>query len=242
MDLQHVRANIKKIIKSQGLTLNALSIKADLSEDTLRSLIYGKSQDAKVSTLISIADALDCSVDHLLGRDSKSASEENILRSLRALSPNSLHTVKALINLEYATTLHPSQKGQTMITVFILKGNLMDGLYYDSSSFDKLDISEYPESIKKDTAFGIKITTEHFEPAYHVNDILLLSQQRKPEYNDIVLYLDDNGRIFLRKYTHFGLEPLNSFGTRIHPSEMYRYKELAVVLRTARQFNIEQYR
>ncbi len=71
MNLQYFRTTLRKMLREKKLTLNALSLQADLSEDTLRSIIYGKSQDIKLSTMIKIADVLNCSLDELAGRSLK---------------------------------------------------------------------------------------------------------------------------------------------------------------------------
>lgn len=69
MNLDYFRKHIKEELKKNNLTLSKLSKEADLSEDTLRSLIYGKSTDVKLSTLSKIADVLNCSIDSLIGRN-----------------------------------------------------------------------------------------------------------------------------------------------------------------------------
>lgn len=242
MDLSYFRKNLKKHLKEQKLTLNALSIKADLSEDTLRSLIYGKSKDAKLSTLIKIADVLNCSVDHLVGHASYSVQEELIIRQLRTLSPRSLQTIQTLIDLEEKTTLTPSNKGKDIISILLPASNIKDGHFYDTSTYETLDITEYPDSLKSVTDFGIKILSSDLEPLYHINDILLLSRQHMPEYNDIVMYLDQDGKIYIRKYTESGLDPINKFGKKISRAEVHKYDPIGVVLKVVKEFNIEQYR
>lgn len=242
MDLQNFRKNLRLKLKEQKLTLNALSFHADLSEDTLRSLIYGKSQDVKISTITKIADVFGCSIDALLERPVYTAEEENMIRQLRNLSDRSIKTIQALIRLETMTSLQPSNAGKNIIPVFLPTGNMKDGQYYDNTSFETLDITEYPLSLKNATAFGIKILSANFEPLYYMNDILLLSQNRPPEYNDVVLYLDQEGKIYIRKYTTSGLIPINHFGKKIPPNEIHNYSATGVVLKAVKEFNIEQYR
>lgn len=242
MDLQIFRNNLKTKLKEQKLTLNALSLRADLSEDTLRSLIYGKSQDVKMSTITRIADVFGCSIDNLLGRSIYSIQEEEIIQKLRILSKRSFHSIQALINLEETTTLNPSNAGKDIIPVFLPTGNMKDSHFYDNSTFETLDISEYPRSLKNAADFGIKILSANFEPMYYTNDILLLSQTRVPEYNDIVMYLDHDGKIYIRRYTSSGLNPISKFGKKIPPNEIHDYIATGVVLKVVKEFNIEQYR
>ena len=54
--------------------------------------------------------------------------------------------------------------------------------------------------------------------------------------------LNDEGRLFLRKLTPFGLEPINRFGKKIGANEIKNYTTLGKVIKVAKEFNIEQYR
>lgn len=242
MNLQSLRNNLKKLLKDEKMTLNTLSIRADLSEDTLRSLIYSRAKDVKMSTVVKIANVFNCSIDTLLGRSIYSFHEEYIIQKLRTLSDRSNQAILALIDLEEQTNMHSSYTGKDFISVFLPTGNLMDGQFYDTSLFETLDISAYPNSLKTAVDFGFKILSENFQPLYNKNDILLLSRRLIPEHDDIVLYLDRDGKLFLRKYTSIGLEPLNRAGTLIPPNKLYQYSCIGVVIKVVKEFNIEQYR
>lgn len=242
MDLIYFRQNLRDKLQKSKISLSYLSAQADISEDTLRSIIYGKSQDIKLSSILKIAHVLDCSLDSLIGRSVYSIQEENMIKQLRNLSPHSLRTVQALINLEEQTTMHNSDTGRETIRVFIPTGNMKDGFFYDNSHFDSLDVTNYPQEIKNKVALGVKITSSHFEPIYFTNDILLLALDTAPEPNDTVLFVNDEGRLFLRKLTPFGLEPINRFGKKIGANEIKNYTTLGKVIKVAKEFNIEQYR
>jgi len=242
MDLIYFRQNLRERLQKSKISLNYLSAQADISEDTLRSIIYGKSQDIKLSSILKIAHVLDCSLDSLIGRSVYSIQEESMIKQLRNLSEHSLRTVQVLIDLEEKTTLQNSITHQDTITVFLPTGNMKDGIFYDNSRFEILDITDYPKELKERIAFGVKINTPHFEPVYFLNDILLFSQHNAPERNDIVLAVNKAGRLFLRKITPFGLDPINGFGKKIPANEMTEYTIMGVVLKVAKEFNIEQYR
>lgn len=242
MDLIYFRQNLKDKLQRSKISLSYLSAQADISEDTLRSIIYGKSQDIKLSSILKIARVLDCSLDSLIGRSLYSIREENIIKQLRNLSEHSLRTVQTLIDLEEKTTLHNSITNKETISVLIPTGNLKDGIFYDNSRFETLDITNYPQELKDSIAFGMKIISSHFEPIYFMNDILLLSLDNAPEINDITLSVNNEGRIFLRKLTPFGLEPINRFGKKIPANEIKNHTTLGIVIKVAKEFNIEQYR
>ena len=51
----------------KNMSVGQVAIKARMSIGTLRNVIYGKSSP-RIDTLITIADALDVSLDYLVGR------------------------------------------------------------------------------------------------------------------------------------------------------------------------------
>ncbi len=242
MDLKSFRITLRKKLKEQNLTLNSLASLSDLSEDTLRSIIYGKSQDIKLSTLIKIADVLNCSIDELVNRTPYSHEELGLFKQIHILPENSIQAVQALVNMEEKYSLQKSIDGTETIPLFIPKGNFRDAMYYDGNLIDSLDITNYPPPLKREISFGIKIATNYYEPIYYTNDILLLSTKNAPILNDIVFYINNYGKIFIRRYTKLGLEPVGSFNDLIPSCEITNYTALGVVVKTVNEFDIEQYR
>ena len=242
MNLKSFRSSLREKLKEQKLTLSSLASLSDLSEDTLRSIIYGKSQDIKLSTLIKIADVLQCSLDELINRNTYSHDVLLLIKRIKKLPKRSLTALEIIVSLEEKSMLHKSTLGKEVIPVFIPKGNMRDGMYYNGNIYEGLDISGYPINLIRDTTFGLLIQTEYYEPIYHPNDILLLSVNHNPRFYDIVLYINNNGRIFIRQYTDLGLIPIGKFGEIIPVSEMKNYTALGVVIKTVNEFDIEQYR
>lgn len=242
MNLEYFKKTLRKELREKKLTLNALSAKADLSEDTLRSIIYGKSQDIKLSTIIKIADVFQCSIDDLIGRQFYTKEERTIITQMRHLSERSKQSVQFILDFEEKTSLSSSSNGKDIIKVFLPTGNMKDGMFYDSSATENLDISEYPNALKENIAFALKIVSNHFEPIYYPNDILLFSRKHLPEYGDITFYIDNDQKIYIRKYTERGLEPINNFGETIPLDKYNRFRSMGVMLRVVKEFDIEQYR
>jgi len=60
--------NIKKIREKAGLTQEALARKADISYNTIIKLETSGIKDPRISTLIKVANALEISLDKLVGR------------------------------------------------------------------------------------------------------------------------------------------------------------------------------
>lgn len=63
--------NMKKFRQKAGLSQDGLARKADIPYNTIIKLEAGKRYDPRLSTLIKIADGLEVSLDHLVGRKFK---------------------------------------------------------------------------------------------------------------------------------------------------------------------------
>lgn len=241
MNLDYFRMHIKQIIKSKKMTLSHLAKLSDLSEDTLRSLIYGKTQDVRLSTIVRIADVLDYSLDSLIGREYVVNNHE-IIDSLSRLSERSIRAIQTLTKMELLSTQQAASSNITTIPVFIHTSCFEDGRYFDSNTIIQHDISDYPAHLKEITDCGIMLSSDYYEPTYHANDILLLTTSQKPSEQDIVFYLDDEGRSYIRRVTRTGLEPIGNFGKKISRRDEYLYNPIGIVTKAIKEFDIEQYR
>ena len=63
-----IAGNIKKFRIELKLTQEALARKADLSYNTIIKLESGASPTPRIDTLVKVADALEISLDKLVGR------------------------------------------------------------------------------------------------------------------------------------------------------------------------------
>ena len=57
-----------------------------------------------------------------------------------------------------------------------------------------------------------------------------------------MLYIDNDGKIYIRRYLEYGLEAINGFGKNIPIKEIRNYTALGVILKVVKEFDIEQYR
>ena len=60
--------NIKRIRKKKGLTQEKLARLADISNNTLVKIEMGMAKEPTITTVRKIADALNISIDELVGR------------------------------------------------------------------------------------------------------------------------------------------------------------------------------
>ena len=242
MNLDIFRKNLRIKLKERSLTLNSLSELSELSEDTLRSIIYGNSHDIRLSTAFKLADVFACTVDELFDHDPYPAQKKRIIDKFYNLPESSMQFIKTLIELEEKCLYNISTNGKVNIPVFNPKTTLKDGMYYDRNSIIEFDISEYPEPIQKETSFGLKIQSSSYEPVFYPNDILLFSADTQPNYHDVVLIINDNEELFIKRYTQLGFESLKKFGKIMPHNDSLKFRILGVYIRAIQVFDIEQYR
>lgn len=79
--------NLKKYLGQSGMTMEQLAEKADLSLHTIKGFLYRGEDDPRLSTLVRLAVALDCTINDLVGyRKSKRIEEsEKVLKDIKAL-------------------------------------------------------------------------------------------------------------------------------------------------------------
>lgn len=78
-----LKSKLKTVMAEKNLTISEVSEKAGLSIDTVKKILY-KHCDPRMSTVIAIAEALDCSVDYLLGRNLSEEERKKVEELLNA--------------------------------------------------------------------------------------------------------------------------------------------------------------
>lgn len=63
--------NIKRLRKKKGLTQEKLARMADIANNTLVKIEMGMAKEPTITTMRKIADALNMSIDELVGRKNK---------------------------------------------------------------------------------------------------------------------------------------------------------------------------
>ena len=84
---QEITERIKLQAKKQGLSINQLLTKCELGKNTIAKMASGT--DILTKNFAKLADALDCSVDYLLGRTDVIEVNTKSLTSEEQINENS---------------------------------------------------------------------------------------------------------------------------------------------------------
>ena len=150
-----------------------------------------------------------------LCKDNSSSLYETVSK-LRLLAPSQLRFVAGIVNFELEfQNKTPPEKIEDYVNLIIPTGDADDGMILDSVNVKKLNVASYRKWFGNDLHCAILITSNHFAPVYHMDDILLVSQTA-PRDGDTGIFINkENGRAYRRKYRQTNpcvLEPLMGYG------------------------------
>ena len=83
--MKSFQKNLQMYLEQKELTLAELAELSDISQSTLRNLVYNEIKDCHISNIIKIAKVLDISVDELIGCDTLTSRTKQTLRIARQL-------------------------------------------------------------------------------------------------------------------------------------------------------------
>lgn len=161
-----------------------------------------------------------------------------IVQKLRKLNPKQLNFIESIVDFEIDfSDFHKTNEGEHIISMLILTGDMEDGMIYDSTHVNKINIGNCNQ-IYKDVNFAVKVTSNHLTPAYVQGDILLVSKSPVRD-GDVGIFINkETGRAYLRKYQmgpHVLLVPVNDFGVTfevdpLNESDVSRWFKLGRVI------------
>lgn len=191
------RENVRTYIDQKEITLSEVAELADIPESTLKSFIYGKSQDCHLSTAVKLARVFKVSVDELVGCGTISPTTCKSLQTTRQLPESFVHFVRWAIHFhhEMLTSNRVTERAVEVMMPEITS----DGRIIMTNDFDLMDISGISMDIRPKIFMGIKINTDILEPQFFEDDILMLANDRKSFPKEIVAICIDDGIFFTRR-------------------------------------------
>ena len=144
--IDNLRANLLMYVAQPDITIKNISDASSVSIDTLKSLLYGKVTDCKISTAEKLACALGITVSELIGSHSVDPITLKNVASCRILPEHQLYLVRWFINRQVAMVMENKEKGNKIISV--LKPSLQNGSLKMTNLMEPLCIDRLPDHIK----------------------------------------------------------------------------------------------
>jgi len=185
------RKNLFMYIDRKDITLAELAESADMPVSTLRSFLYGYSNDCYVSTVVKLSRALGVSCDELLGAETICEETRQSIQMLRQMPKRFTQFLRWEIRYFYnmlKNDILTEHTVEIMETTCKHNGNMML-----TNNMETLDISHLPDDLRPKIMLGIKICCNYYEPYYYEGDILLIANDRSPRASEhIVANVSDN--------------------------------------------------
>lgn len=165
------------------------------------------------------------------------ADEVELIKHYRNLSPQMKRNILAIMELEEAISVKESGSGE-MIPCYTLTGNMVDGMMFDSSNIEFIDVLNHQKFFANSIDCAIRITSNHYHPVYHLGDILLI-HQTAPRDGDTGIFIDSQtNKLYIRKFKQTQpceLIPVNGLGRTFYvdsynQADMNRWIKFGYVL------------
>ncbi len=179
------RQNLMLYLSTPDMTIKELAEMADIPLSTLNSILYGNSKDCKLSTAISLAKALNVSVDEIVGARTIHEDIREHMAIIRNLPKASVHFIKW--SIKHQAMIHDSNpKGKRILSVMEPVCN-QNGNIKMTNVYRHIDIPDVDNEIYGKIFLGMKIPCEHYMPIYSPYDVLLIANDRLPLSSEHVL-------------------------------------------------------
>lgn len=139
--------------------------------------------------------------------------ESHLASILKHLSNNQIQFLEAVAE---AKKYKRESENNHITTVFVPTSDMRDGMIYDASNIESLSV---PEKYYNHIDCGIRITSNHLHPTYHLGDTILIKCD-PPRDGDTGIFINRNtGKVYVRKFRQSSpcqLLPVNDYGTVIY--------------------------
>lgn len=198
---------LKVLLKENNVSLQEFADTCGLPVETVRNVYYGRTIDPKISTVMKMSDALNLTVNCLMGRCSHSKEERALLQNYRACGSHGRSLIELTAKYEaVASRAEREDVNKHTIPCLITDGNLNEGIIYDSSNIIEIS-TNIPEAF-----VGIKISTNDLVPRFCKGDIILLANKFPKNEEYAIFYKGSRAYIrqFIEKENKYILHTIHS--------------------------------
>ena len=169
--------NINRLLYQKNWSIRQLADEAELPYESVKKLVGGKVNNPTIYTISKVCDALNCSIDYILGRSVINTIDK------KSLPPRVFNLLVEIAYFESRIADYNKSHKTDCISVLTPTGYVQDGMVFDSISTNIVNISAYKKDFGDIVLCGIKIVGRNLSPTYFDNDIFLIGN-----------------KVFIRKY------------------------------------------
>ncbi len=188
-----IAERLRQLLNARDISLAEFAELCDLPLETVKNVYYGKITDPRSSTVLKMSQALQISVNCLLGVCQHTTDEKILLTNFRASGKRGKNIILSVAEFEAVSTkAQRDSRENHSITCILPTSSAENGIIYDTC--EKIQI----ETSVEDAYIGVQMASNEFIPRYCKGDILLFAK-RFPMSGEVGgFYM--NGRLYIRKY------------------------------------------
>lgn len=207
-----IAERLRQLLNAKNISLSEFAEMCDLPLETVKNVYYGKITDPRSSTVLKMSQALQVSVNCLLGVCQHTVDEKILLTNYRISGKRGKDVILSVAEFEAISTKTQRESTQKhKIQCILPTSSAENGIIYDTCEKIMLETSV------EEAYIGIQMASNEFIPRYCKGDILLFAK-RFPLNGEVGgFYM--NGRVYIRKYIEedkqYRLKCLHSMGEDI---------------------------
>lgn len=202
------------------LTQSQMAEKLEVSLSTYKNLISGVSTNISIYMAYRVYELTGKMLFELCGHDRPEINFVKDFRNLPKYRQNALLTRLELeMELSKDEMFQAEGAEESLIPLYILTGNMKDGMIYDSSNVQYIDIAGERERLEEEIDCAVRITSNHLHPVYYSGDILLVRKKPPLDGETGIFFHKTDNRIYIRKFRQtnpYQLIPLTDYGKTIY--------------------------
>ncbi|MBR5596539.1 MAG: helix-turn-helix domain-containing protein [Lachnospiraceae bacterium] len=204
---------LKEILNEKKISLEYYSQLSGVPMETLRNIYYGRTSNPNIKTVMAMAEALDMTINSLLGVENTSTNEERkLINYYRSCGTHGKNVILNIAKYE-ANMMNESQVGLRQNKIICLKAehDVFVGKLYDP---------ENPYEIytnKKEAYMAFETMVNDAAPTYCKGDIILI-ENRFPRSGEHGVFIKDEKimlKEFVEKKEGYCLNPIHRIGSEI---------------------------
>ena len=237
--IERFAINIERERYNLNLSQAAMAQKLDMSLASYKRLITCSTEKIDLYTAYKLYQLTGKLAYEFL--DVAHNQELDVKRKIIGLSHSQLSFIDGLIEFEKNFAISHKDH-EDYVTVYVPTGNMEDGMIYDTSNVEKINVAAYKAKYGNLIHCGLKITSNHLHPAYNKGDVLLICRQSIRDGDTGVFINKNTGCAYVRKFYQTSpckLEPISNYGETIfvddkNPADMNRWIKFGYVITKVR--------
>ena len=205
---------LKEILNDKKISLEYYSQMSGVPMETLRNIYYGRTSNPNIKTVMAMAEALDMTINSLLGVENTSNNEERkLINYYRSCGKHGKNVIMSIAKYE-AGICSQGNEGQRQHKIICLKAqeDIFRGVLFDPEEPYEIFVN------KKEAYMAFETQVNDAAPTYGKGDIILL-ENRFPRTGEHGVFLQNEKvfvKIFQEKNDGYCLKPIHRIGSEIH--------------------------